>query len=48
MGTVAFFLDLPWLVWASTAVFVLGLVAGWIMSKIGYGVADATTANQGH
>ncbi|GGE88689.1 DUF6704 family protein [Mycetocola zhadangensis] len=38
IGTVAFWLDMPWLVWASAGLLVVGAIVGWIMSKIGYGV----------
>ncbi|TFD76635.1 DUF6704 family protein [Cryobacterium fucosi] len=47
IGTVAFFLALAWLVWASAALLVVGLVVGWALSKVGYGVADAQT-HEGH
>ncbi|WP_104194871.1 DUF6704 family protein [Cryobacterium sp. M25] len=46
IGTVAFFLVIPWLVWASVGLLVVGLLVGWILAKIGYGVAD--TAHLGH
>ena len=46
IGTVAFFLVIPWLVWASVGLLVAGLVVGWVLAKIGYGVAD--TSHQGH
>jgi len=39
IGTVAFFFEIVWLVWASTALLLLGLVAGWIMGKVGYGAS---------
>ena len=39
-GTVAFFFEIVWLVWASAALLLLGLVAGWIMAKAGYGAAS--------
>lgn len=39
VGTVAFFLDIPWLVWTSAAFVLVGLIVGWIMAKAGYGVA---------
>ncbi|MDJ0322790.1 HGxxPAAW family protein [Cryobacterium sp. PH31-AA6] len=48
IGTVAFFLSMAWLVWASAALLVVGLVVGWVLSKIGYGVADAKSAHEGH
>ncbi|GAA1959587.1 DUF6704 family protein [Microbacterium aquimaris] len=38
IGTTAFFLDIPWLVWASAVLVVVGLVVGWVMAKAGYGV----------
>ncbi|QYF74945.1 DUF6704 family protein [Cryobacterium sp. PAMC25264] len=40
IGTVAFFFEVAWLVWASAALLLLGLVAGWAMAKAGYGVAS--------
>jgi len=48
IGTVAFFLSIAWLVWASAALLVVGVVVGWVLSKIGYGVADAKSAHEGH
>lgn len=47
IGTVAFFLALSWLVWASVALLVVGLGVGWVLSKVGYGVADAMP-HEGH
>ncbi len=38
LGTVAFVLEIPWLVWASVGLLVLGIGAGWILSRAGYGV----------
>jgi hypothetical protein len=38
IGTVAFFLDMPWLVESSAVLVVVGLIAGFIVSKAGYGV----------
>ena len=38
IGTTAFFLDIPWLVWASAVLVVVGLVVGRAMAKAGYGV----------
>lgn len=48
VGTVAFFLSVVWLVWASFVLLVVGLIAGWIMTKAGYGVDDVTAAPHGH
>lgn len=38
VGTVAFVLDMQWLVWASAGLLVAGILAGWILSRAGYGV----------
>jgi ABC-type Na+ efflux pump permease subunit len=41
IGTVAFFLALEWLVWASAVLLVAGLIVGWVMARVGYGVGGA-------
>ncbi len=38
IGTVAFTLHMPWLVWVGVGVLVLGPILGWILAKAGYGV----------
>lgn len=38
IGTIAFCLSVVWLVWASAVVFLLGLVVGWVMARLGWGV----------
>lgn len=38
LGTVAFVLEIPWLVWASAGLLVIGFGAGWLLSRAGYGV----------
>ncbi|WP_434969192.1 DUF6704 family protein [Microbacterium sp. bgisy207] len=48
LGTVAFFLDIPWLVWASVALVVVGLLVGWIMAKAGYGVGGSRYSAKEH
>jgi membrane protein YdbS with pleckstrin-like domain len=47
VGTVAFFLDVQWLVWASVVLLVLGLVAGLVLARLGYGASDVTS-HEGH
>ena len=37
LGTVAFVLEVPWLVWASVGLFILGIVTGWVLSRAGFG-----------
>lgn len=38
LGTLFFWLDLPILVWASAGLLVVGLIVGWVLAKLGYGV----------
>ena len=38
IGTLAFWFDLPWLVWASAGLLVVGVLIGLLLSKLGYGV----------
>lgn len=46
IGTVAFYLAIEWLVWASVGLLLVGLIVGWIMKRMGYGVDAAS--GQGH
>ena len=46
IGTVAFFFHAAWLVWASAGLLVIGLIVGWIMARVGYGVDES--ASVGH
>lgn len=48
IGTVAFFLDMPWLVWASAGLLVVGLLVGWVLAKLGYGVGGSKSAPKAH
>ena len=48
IGTVAFFLDVPWLVWASAVLLVVGMIVGWALARAGYGVDGAKTAPKVH
>ncbi|MBX3196071.1 MAG: DUF6704 family protein [Schumannella sp.] len=47
-GTVFFFLDQPVLVWASAGLLVLGLLAGWVAAKLGYGVKGPRYVPKAH
>ncbi len=38
IGTLAFWFDVAWLVWASAGLVVVGGIVGWAMTKAGYGV----------
>ncbi|NYE20373.1 DUF6704 family protein [Microbacterium immunditiarum] len=48
IGTVAFFLDMAWLVWASVVLLVVGLIVGWVMAKMGYGVNGPKYSPKAH
>lgn len=37
-GTLAFWFEQAWLVWAFVALIVVGLIAGLVLAKLGYGV----------
>ncbi len=48
IGTVAFVLDVPWLVFASAGLLLVGALAGWAMSKAGYGVGGSRYTPKAH
>jgi hydrogenase-4 membrane subunit HyfE len=48
IGTVAFFLDLQWLVWVSAVILVIGLIVGWVLSRAGYGVGGDKVTPKAH
>lgn len=48
LGTVFFVLDLPWLVWASAGLLVVGWLVGVVMAKTGYGVNGPKYAPKKH
>jgi hypothetical protein len=48
IGTVAFFFEVVWLVWASAALLVVGLIVGWVLARAGYGVGGVKTAVKAH
>ncbi|MBN9152651.1 MAG: hypothetical protein J0I44_05510 [Microbacterium sp.] len=48
IGTFAFFLDVPWLVWTCAGLVVVGLIVGWAMSRAGYGVGGSKTVTKAH
>jgi hypothetical protein len=37
-GTIAFWLEIAWLVWVFVALIVIGLIIGLVLAKMGYGV----------
>lgn len=48
IGTVAFFLDMVWIVIASAGIVLLGAIVGWILAKAGYGVRGPKYAPKAH
>ncbi|AMB58372.1 DUF6704 family protein [Microterricola viridarii] len=48
IGTVAFFLEMEWLVWASAGLLIVGLIVGGVLAKAGYGVNGAKYAPKAH
>ncbi len=48
VGTVAFFLEVVWLVWACAAVILVGAIVGFVLSKAGYGVHGPKFQPKGH
>jgi hypothetical protein len=45
LGTLFFWFDEPLLVWACAGLAGLGLLAGFVLKKIGYGVGGAKSKN---
>jgi len=49
IGTLAFWFDLPAIVWASAGLLVIGAVTGLVLKRLGYGVGgDRLTPPQTH
>ena len=48
IGTVAFFFDVQWLVWAAAGLLLIGAIVGWVLSRAGYGVGGAKVAERVH
>jgi len=48
IGTLFFVLDIPWVVWASAGLVVVGLIVGWVMKRAGYGAGGSKTVVKEH
>jgi hypothetical protein len=48
IGTIAFWFDLPIVVWASVGLLLLGALSGWVLAKLGYGVNGSRYAPKAH
>ena len=48
IGTLAFWFEIVWLVWASAALVLVGLLVGYFMKRAGYGVGGARYTPKAH
>ncbi len=48
IGTLAFWFDVPWLVFASAGLLVVGALTGVVLGKLGYGVGGAKLQPKSH
>ncbi|MBG6214847.1 MAG: hypothetical protein LH475_01475 [Cryobacterium sp.] len=48
IGTTAFFFELVWLVWVSLGLLIAGVLVGYVLSKVGYGVSASPAMSHGH
>ena len=48
IGTLAFWFNMPWLVFASAGLLVVGALVGLVLSKLGYGVGGAKVQPKAH
>jgi hypothetical protein len=48
IGTIAFFLNAQFLVWASVGLLIVGLIVGYVLKRLGYGVYGEKYTPKGH
>ena len=48
IGTVAFFFNVQIMVWISLALLVVGMLVGYVLKRMGYGVYGAKYTPKGH
>ena len=48
IGTLAFWFDIAWLVWASVGLLVVGAIVGAVLGKLGYGVGGDKLTPKAH
>jgi NhaP-type Na+/H+ or K+/H+ antiporter len=48
VGTIAFRWAIVWLVWAAAILALLGLITGWVLKRLGYGVGGGKWAQKVH
>jgi len=48
IGTLAFWFNVPWVVYASAGLLVIGALSGVVLAKLGYGVGGTRWAPKAH
>jgi len=48
IGTLAFWFNVPWLVFASAGLLLVGALSGVVLAKLGYGVGGTRWAPKAH
>lgn len=48
IGTIAFFFNVQFMVWASVGLLVVGIIVGFVLKYLGYGVYGAKYTPKGH
>ena len=48
IGTVAFFFDVQVMVWVAVALLLVGMLVGYVLKRMGYGVYGAKYTPKGH
>lgn len=48
IGTVAFFFNVQFMVWASVGLLIVGAIVGFVLKRMGYGVYGAKYTPKGH
>ena len=48
IGTIAFYFDLPIVVWASVGLLIVGFIVGVILARLGYGINGARFSPKEH
>ena len=48
IGTLAFWFDLPIIVWASAGLVVVGAIVGLVLKRAGYGVGGSKVTTKAH
>ena len=48
IGTIAFFFNVQFMVWASVGLLIVGAIVGLVLKRMGYGVYGAKYTPKGH